>query len=132
MAALGIDFGTSHTVAALRYGSGRVEPLLFDASPLLPSAVYADPGGRLLTGADATRGGRLDPAGVEPNPKRRIDDGVLLLGDHEVPVVDAVASVLGRVAGEAARALGRPADQTVLTHPAKWAAPRCAVLQAAA
>jgi hypothetical protein len=33
--ALGIDLGTSNTVAILRWPDGRVKPLLFDSSPLL-------------------------------------------------------------------------------------------------
>ena len=48
--ALGVDFGTSNTVAMLRWPDGRARPLLIDGSPLLPSAVYADPGGSLLVG----------------------------------------------------------------------------------
>ena len=41
--ALGVDLGTSNTVAVLRWPDGRTKPLLFDGSPLLPSAVYAEP-----------------------------------------------------------------------------------------
>jgi len=33
---LGVDFGTSNTVAVLRGSGGRVGPPLFDGSPLLP------------------------------------------------------------------------------------------------
>ena len=50
---LGIDFGTSHTTAILRWPDGHTRPILFDGSPLLPSAVYADADGRLLVGRDA-------------------------------------------------------------------------------
>ena len=39
MRVLGIDFGTSNTVGMLRLTDGRLRPLLFDGSPLLPSAV---------------------------------------------------------------------------------------------
>lgn len=70
-ARLGIDFGSSHTVAVLHLGGERYEPLLFDASPLLPSAILADDAGGLQTGRDAERGARLDPTRFEPNPKRR-------------------------------------------------------------
>ena len=38
---LGVDFGTSSTVAVLSWPDGRAKPLLFDGSPLLPSAVFA-------------------------------------------------------------------------------------------
>ncbi|MEV4137174.1 hypothetical protein AB0J72_34005 [Dactylosporangium sp. NPDC049742] len=71
---LAVDYGTSNTVAVLRWPDGRTRPLLFGSSPLLPSAVQnAD--GRLLTGQDARNAARADPASHEPNPKRRIDDG---------------------------------------------------------
>src|SRR6185437_1395139 len=49
-ARIGIDFGTSHTVALIAWPDGRVRPLLFDGSPVLPSSVYAQPDGRLLVG----------------------------------------------------------------------------------
>jgi molecular chaperone DnaK len=131
--ALGIDLGTSNTVAILRWPDGRVRPLMFDGTPLLPSAVYAEPGRNLLTGRDAVHSARVDPARYEPNPKRRIDDGTVLLGDTEVPVVDLFAAVLGRVLEEARRiAGGAPPGDVTLTCPAAWAAPRRAVLTSAA
>ncbi|MEO3930540.1 Hsp70 family protein [Micromonosporaceae bacterium B7E4] len=131
-AALGIDFGTSHTVAALRMPGDRIESLLFDASPLLPSAVLAQPDGHLLVGHDALRGARLDPGRLEPNPKRRVDDGTLLLGEVETPVAEAVRAVLARVAQTAQRALGTVPRPVVLTHPASWGIRRRAVLAEAA
>jgi hypothetical protein len=76
---LGIDFGNTHTVAVLGDANGRTEPLMFDASFLLPSDVFAGTDGELLTGRDAQRHGKADPARLEPNPKRRIDDGAVLL-----------------------------------------------------
>jgi molecular chaperone DnaK len=131
--ALGIDLGTSNTAAVLRWPEGRVKPVLFDGNPLLPSAVYAESGRSLLTGRDAVHSARVDPARYEPNPKRRIDDGTVLLGESEVPVVDLFAAVLSRVVEEARRITGGavPASAT-LTCPANWAAPRRAVLTGAA
>ena len=109
---LGIDFGTSNTVAVLRGRTGGPAPLLFDGSPLLPSAVYAEPGGgALVVGRDAVHSARLDPARFEPNPKRRIDEGTVLLGDREIPVVDLIAAVLRRVAEESRRTVGDVADR---------------------
>jgi len=127
---LGIDFGTSATVAVLAGPAQRIRPLLFDASPLLPSAVFA--GADLLTGADAERSALAHPGGLEPNPKRRIDDGTVWLGEREVSVVDLVAAVLGRVAAEARRVTGGPLDDVVLTHPASWRRVRLDVLAEAA
>src|SRR5881394_774262 len=92
---LGIDFGTSHTVAVLRWPDGRAKPLLFDGSPLLPSAVYVDAAGRFAVGS-------------------------VLLGGREVATVDLIGTVLRLVADEATRTAGeRPAAVTI-TYPAAW------------
>ncbi|MEV4131000.1 Hsp70 family protein [Dactylosporangium sp. NPDC049742] len=128
---LGVDFGTSNTVAVVADGDGRVRPLLFGASPLLPSAVFAGPDG-VLTGSDAERAGLGAPAGLELNPKRRIDDGTVWLGEEEHAVADLIAAVLGRVGDEAARVGGGTLAEVVLTHPAGWAARRLGVLASAA
>jgi hypothetical protein len=128
---LGIDFGTSNTVAVARWPDGRVRPLLFDGAPLLPSAVIMDERGALTAGREALHAARVRPEYFEPNPKRRIDDGTVLLGESEVPVRDLIAATLRRVVEEADRVLGaRP--ETVLTHPASWGARRCQVLRDAA
>ena len=96
---LGVDLGTSHTVAMLRHPDGRTRPLLFDGQPLLPSAVFLDASGRLHVGVDALRLGHAEPGRVEPNPKRHVDDGSVLLGDGaSIPVADLFAALL--VVGE--------------------------------
>ncbi|MBL7254538.1 Hsp70 family protein [Paractinoplanes lichenicola] len=125
---LGVDLGTSHTVAMLRRPDGRTRPLLFDGRPLLPSAVYLDPGGRLHVGADALRLGHADPARLEPHPKRHVDAETVLLGDGAtVPVPDLLAALLGAVAHEAVATAGfLPPAQ--VTYPASWGGPRRAVL----
>jgi hypothetical protein len=69
---LGIDFGTSTTVAVLADALGRVRPLLFDSSPLLASAVYAGPGGDLLTGGDAERAALSHPAPAPPSGRASV------------------------------------------------------------
>jgi molecular chaperone DnaK (HSP70) len=132
MRLLGVDFGTSNTAAVVGTPDGRTRPLLFDGSPLLPSAVYLDPGGRLLVGRDAERSSRLDPGRFEPNPKRRIDEGTLLLGGQAVPVARLVAAVLAHVFTEARRSLGAAPEQVRLTHPERWGEQRRAVLLEAA
>ncbi|WP_327001071.1 Hsp70 family protein [Dactylosporangium sp. NBC_01737] len=129
---LGIDFGTSSTVAVLDTGDGQTRPLLFDGTPVLPSAVCRDDSGALLVGRDAQHVGRGSPASFEPNPKKRIDDGEVLLGGAEVAVPDLIAAVLRRVDEEAQRTAGRPATATVLTYPAGWGGRRRDVLLAAA
>src|ERR1044072_5915892 len=92
---LGIAFGPSHTTAMLRWPDGHTRPLLFDGSPLLPSAVYTEPDGTLLVGRDAIHAARLDPPPLEPTPKRGLQAGH---GD-----LTLVAAVLARVLAEAVR-----------------------------
>ncbi|WP_412540628.1 Hsp70 family protein [Longispora sp. K20-0274] len=116
---IGVDLGTSNTVAMLRGPDGRARPLLFDGQPTLPSAVYLDERGQLHVGRDAQRLAQLDPARYEPNPKRRIDEPVVLLGPAEVPVVDLLAATLRRIADAAVETVGF-LPRAVLTCPAAW------------
>ncbi|MDG4829930.1 Hsp70 family protein [Solwaraspora sp. WMMD1047] len=129
---LGVDFGTAHTVAVLALPGREPRPLLFDGSPLLPSAVCGDPTGRLLAGRDAVHTGVGAPASFEPYPKRCIDDGTVLLGGTEFAVADLIGAVLHRVAAEAVRVAGATPSEVVLSCPASWAASRRGTLLAAA
>ncbi|MBN1172408.1 MAG: Hsp70 family protein [Micromonosporaceae bacterium] len=129
---LGVDFGTSNTVAVLRWRDGRARPLLFDGSPLLPSAVYAEPGGSLIVGRDAVHSARLEPARFEANPKRRIDDSVMLLGDRECSVSELITAVLSRVNEERRRTVGEAPVDVTMTCPATWGATRRLILADAA
>ncbi|MGH8875780.1 MAG: Hsp70 family protein [Stackebrandtia sp.] len=130
---MSIDYGTSNTVAVLRRADGQVRPLLFGASPLLPSGVYARPGAaELLTGRDAARRAGDDPAGFEPYPKRRIDDGQVLLGGRSIDVPELMAATLAQVRGEAQRVAGAIPSTVVITHPATWGGHRRGLLLDAA
>lgn len=130
---LAIDFGTSNTVAALLVPGQAARVIAFGDSPLLPSAVFAAADGTLATGREALRQARLDPTRFEPNPKRRIDDGEILLGDRVFPVVRVISAVLRTVAVEVRRQLGGAMpDEVRLTHPAQWGAARQNVLASAA
>jgi WD40 repeat protein/actin-like ATPase involved in cell morphogenesis len=128
---LGIDFGTTNTAAVLGGADGPVRPLVFDGSELLPSAVWAGDDGVLLVGRDAEHAARTSPAGFEPHPKRRVDDGTVLLDRREIPVPDLFAAVLARVAAEAGRVAAAP-SQVVLTCPAGWGRHRRDLLTEAA
>jgi hypothetical protein len=129
---VGVDFGTSNTAAVLAFPDGRVRPLLFDGSPLLPSAVHADPDAGLLVGRDATHAARTRPDCFEPYPKRCVDDGTVLLGGVSVTVGDLITAVLKRVAAEATRVAGGPVSEAVLTCPVAWGPQRQQVLRSAA
>jgi molecular chaperone HscA len=128
---LAVDLGTTHTVAVVGREGQEPRSLLFDGSPLLPSGVYLDAAGELHTGRDAQRLAAAEPASFEPHPKRRIDEGTVLLGDREIPVEELLATGLRRVA-EAATASGLAPTETVLTYPADWGPVRRAVLERAA
>src|SRR5689334_21973439 len=129
--AIGINLGTSNTVAVVRWPYGRTRPLLVDGAPIMPSGVYADESGQLLVGRDAQRLAGLDPSRFEPNPKRRIDEPGVLLGNREVATVDLLAAVLGAVARAAVEAVGF-LPPAVLTFPAAWGPRRRDVLAYAA
>lgn len=129
--ALGVDLGTSNTVAVLRWPDGRTRALLFDGVPLLPSAAYLDPNGMLHVGRDALRMAALDPSRLEPNPKRRIDEPTVLLGQSVVSTVDLLAAVLATVARAAVEAVGF-LPPAALTYPAAWGPARRTVLTEAA
>jgi actin-like ATPase involved in cell morphogenesis len=127
-ARLAIDLGTSHTVGVVLRPGQPVRALVFDGSPLLPSGVAAAIDGTLLTGRDAERMAQSAPERFEPHPKRRVDEGAVLLGERVVDVPDLLAAILRRVAVEA----GPAAAATVLTCPADWGGPRRDVLREAA
>jgi Ethanolamine utilization protein EutJ (predicted chaperonin) len=131
-ARLAIDFGTSHTVAVVRRDDQQPRALLFDGSPLLPSCVYAGPGGELHTGRDAERLAQVDPSGFDPSPKRNIDHENVLLGRHEYDPAALIGAVLNRVARAAAEAGVGAGEPAVLTCPADWGRRRRAVLLRAA
>ena len=128
---LAVDLGTTHTVAVVGRDGQQPRSLIFDGSPLLPSGVFLDSGGELHTGRDAQRLASSEPERFESHPKRRIDEGTVLLGEREVPIEDLLATGLRRVAEEAAASGMRPTE-TVLTYPADWGPVRRAVLERAA
>lgn len=118
-AALGIDFGTHHTVATVLRDDGRRHQLLFEGTPLLPSGIYLDYEASIHVGRDAVREGRRRPERYERNPKLRLDASSILLGDQEIPVREAVAAVLRRVIADCGAIAGVPRSVTV-TVPAGW------------
>jgi molecular chaperone DnaK len=129
---LSIDFGTSSTVGVLSAFGRGPRAIEVDGSVTMSSAVFAGEDGLLVVGQDAERRARLDPSRFEPNPKRRIDEGVLRLGDSTVEITDAFAAVLRRMGEEAERQLGRPPGQTRISHPAGWGGTRQDAIRTAA
>src|SRR5262249_50466357 len=72
----------------------------------------------------AVHAARVDPARFEASPKRRIDDGTVLLGDREFAIPTLIAGVLAHVGQEATRVGGGPPSALTLTHPASWGVSR--------
>ncbi|MEU0796743.1 type VII secretion-associated protein [Amycolatopsis sp. NPDC005961] len=128
-----VDFGTSSTCVVASVNGRDPQVVVIDGQPLMSSAVFAAADGTLFVGQEAERQAAVDPARYEPNPKRRIDEGELLLGDSVLRVTDVVHAVLGRAVAEARRLAGEAeVDLLVLTHPADWGAIRTRLLRQAA
>ncbi|MFD7653035.1 type VII secretion-associated protein [Actinosynnema sp. NPDC059797] len=128
-----VDFGTSSTCVALSSNGREPQVVVVDGQPIVSSAVFAAADGTLFVGQEAERQAAVDPSRYEPHPKRRVDEGELLLGTSVLPVADVVRAVLARAVGEARRVAGNaPVDLLVLTHPADWGATRTRVLLQAA
>lgn len=128
-----VDFGTSSTCTVVSAGGGEPQVVAIDGRPLVPSAVFAAADGTLFVGNEAERQAAVDPSRFEPHPKRRVDEGELLLGSTVLRVGDVVRSVLQRAVGEARRYAGGAAvELLVLTHPADWGSVRAGVLRQAA
>ncbi|MCI2417168.1 type VII secretion-associated protein [Saccharopolyspora sp. K220] len=128
-----IDFGTSSTCTVVSVGGAEPQVVVIDGQPLVPSAVFAAPDGTLFVGHEAERQAAVDPARFEPHPKRRIDEGELLLGSSVLKVGEVIRAVLQRAVSEARRFAGGAAvDLLVLTHPADWGTVRTAELRQAA
>ncbi|GAB3380216.1 type VII secretion-associated protein [Amycolatopsis echigonensis] len=128
-----VDFGTSSTCVVVSVNGREPQVVVIDGQPLMSSAVYAASDGTLFVGQEAERQAAVDPSRYEPNPKRRIDEGDLLLGDAVLRVIDVVHAVLDRAVAEARRVAGdAEVDLLVLTHPADWGAIRTRLLRQAA
>ncbi|MFC7341751.1 type VII secretion-associated protein [Saccharopolyspora griseoalba] len=128
-----IDFGTSSTCTVVSVGGAEPQVVVIDGQPLVPSAVFAAADGTLFVGHEAERQAAVDPSRFEPHPKRRIDEGELLLGGSVFKVGEVIRAVLQRAVGEARRFAGGAAvDLLVLTHPADWGSVRTGELRQAA
>src|SRR2546429_387337 len=83
----------------------------------------------------AARPGNRPPSpldGSDPHPRLRLTDGTIGLGHRDVEVLDLVAATLRRVAEEATRVGGQPADDVALVVPATWGPARRTLLRRAA
>jgi actin-like ATPase involved in cell morphogenesis len=128
---LGIDFGTTYTVAAIAQDNAvAVIDIESNGNSRLQSAVFLTEDDETLVGAAAAHQAVFFPERYEPTPKRAIGEGEIFLGDRLVPVSDLVAAVLRRAYAEACRQQGESMPEGVaVTHPADWSAARLDVLR---
>jgi actin-like ATPase involved in cell morphogenesis len=130
---LGIDFGTSYTVAAVAAdGAVNVVDVESNGRDRIPSSVFLTEDGQLLVGSAAQHQAVFAPERYEPTPKRLLNEGSVFLGDRMVPVAELAAAMLLRVYTEACRQQGERAPEVIrLTHPADWGETRLVVLREA-
>ena len=95
-----VDFGTSSTCVVVSADGREPQVVVIDGQPLMSSALYLAPDGTIFVGQEAERHAALDPSRYEPHPKRRIDDGQLLLGNSVLPVTAAIRAVIGRAVSD--------------------------------
>ena len=128
---LAMDFGTTASSVAVR--DEGVDLLEVGGHTRVPSAVFCDEGGELIAGPQAVQRGAAQPDLLERNPKRRMGDRSVIIGDHRFSPAQLTAAVL-RLLAETARSYrgGTEPDEVRITHPASWADTRLRALTEAA
>jgi molecular chaperone DnaK len=123
---LGIDFGTTSTVAAVcrrQPGSPHaVEVVALSSRSLtMPSVVYLGPDGEVVLGEAAQRRVLLEPERVVREFKRRIGDDVpVVVGDQRYGAHELAARLVRWVLDLVVEREGEQPDQITITHPAGW------------
>ncbi len=138
---VGIDLGTTNSLAAIRAGKGARVLRDADGEPLIPSVVCFHPDGRTLVGREAKAERLAHPERTVFSIKRLIGRSVQELGDEPkrlpYPIVagerdlprvrvgdrpwspEAISAlILQRVKQTAEQALGQPVQHAVVTVPA--------------
>lgn len=120
MATLGVDLGTTSTVAALRGGDDTTVLMLTDQSEQLASRVgLVDD--RLEVGAAVTELLSVDPSRVAREMKRRLGDTTpMLIGGRPYGAESLMAPLLAHCLAVAELRAGGPPNRLVVTHPANW------------
>jgi actin-like ATPase involved in cell morphogenesis len=130
--AIGIDFGTSRTAAAVAT-LDRVTPLELGTNRWIPSSVLLQPNGELMVGVAAEQLAGANPDRLDRTPKQALGGSAhLLLGGTAVDPRDACAAVLRSVLSEGIRQMGTVPAVAVLTHPVRWGQVRRDALRSAA
>ncbi|MGD9752827.1 MAG: Hsp70 family protein [Acidimicrobiia bacterium] len=121
---LGIDFGTSFTVAAARSRRGP-EVIEVGGERRVPSVVLAEDDGSVVVGRSAEDLATARPGHAIRAPKSRLaEPAPVILGGRPHQVTTLIASLLSYVYREAVRQQGSEPVEVRLTHPAAWSQPR--------
>lgn len=117
--ALGIDLGTTYTVAAvLEGGRPRIIPNL-DGQRLTPSVVAVGESGSILVGQPAKDRASISPGDAVFSIKRRMgSDYRARLGERDVTPEEASSLILAKIKADAEAFLGRRVSSAVVTVPA--------------
>lgn len=129
---VGVDFGTSFTVAAMRRDREPARVIEVGGHRRQPSVIFAEEGGSLLYGAAAEALTLARPARGLRAPKQLVGHSEsVVLGGERHQLADLIGGLLRDVLRHADREAGGP-SQLVLTHPADWSARQLETLQRAA
>jgi len=116
---IGIDLGTTYSLAAVLAGDRPVVLPNAIGELLTPSAVSLGDDGSVLIGAAARARATTHPTRTALSFKRDMGtDRKLQLGDRTFTPQDLSALVLGSLKRDVEAALGRPVDEAVVTVPA--------------
>jgi molecular chaperone HscC len=116
---IGIDLGTTYSLAAILQGDKPVVLPNAIGELLTPSAVSLGDDGTVLVGAAARARATTHPARTALSFKRDMGtDRKIQLGDRGFTPQELSALVLGSLKRDAEAALGRPVDEAVVTVPA--------------
>lgn len=118
--AVGIDLGTTHSVAAIASDDGVEVVHNIHGHALVPSVVYYAQDGGIEVGYPAKKRSDAGQAGAIASVKRLMHDGgqKIAVGNGEVTPVQVSAEILKELKRNIERALGREISQAVITVPA--------------
>src|SRR6478752_1733315 len=111
---LGIDIGTTNTVASIAVDGSPVEMLNLGADrPQMRSALFLDSTSRMFIGDAAAARGAEDPSRLIMDPRRQLGtDKTAVVGGQEVTPEQATAAVIGFVRDLATRRQGDAPAET--------------------
>lgn len=119
---LGVDLGTSRTVAAVAVDGARPQLLaLGSGGAAMPSVLYLTDDAGFLAGEEAERRGDADPGRVAREFRRRLgEETPVTVAGREFSPQALLVALLQHVVGTAAQQQGSAPTELVLAHPAGW------------